>query len=247
MAGAPGYLLTPTRAAPRRHPRARCTRSRRALEHGATGIELDVHATRDGQLVVCHDPTLDRTTNATGEIADARLDELRRLDNAYWFVPGEDTARDVQTRTTSCGGGRRPTATSGWPRSRRSCRRSRASCSTSTSSAPRRTWSPTRRRSPACSASTARRRRDRGLLPRRRLRTRVQPVRAGHRDLGRHRVRRPSSTAASARRRAALRPTSDATWRSRSRHASVPLVVVDEQFVEAAHASGLAVHVVDDR
>ena len=44
---------------------------RRALEHGATGIELDVHATSDGQLVVCHDPTLDRTTDATGEIADA--------------------------------------------------------------------------------------------------------------------------------------------------------------------------------
>ena len=43
---------------------------RRALEHGATGIELDVHATKDGHIVVCHDPTLDRTTGATGEIAD---------------------------------------------------------------------------------------------------------------------------------------------------------------------------------
>ncbi len=66
---------------------------RRALELGATGIELDVHATLDRELVVCHDPTLDRTTNATGEIANTRLDELRRLDNAHWFVPGEDTAR----------------------------------------------------------------------------------------------------------------------------------------------------------
>lgn len=66
---------------------------RRALEHGATGVELDVHATSDGQLVVCHDPTLDRTTDAAGEIADASLEELRRLDNAYWFLPGEDTAR----------------------------------------------------------------------------------------------------------------------------------------------------------
>src|SRR5271166_4533290 len=65
----------------------------RALELGATGIELDVHATLDRELVVCHDPTLDRTTNATGEIANTRLDELRRLDNAHWFVPGEDTAR----------------------------------------------------------------------------------------------------------------------------------------------------------
>jgi glycerophosphoryl diester phosphodiesterase len=61
-----------------------------ALENGATGIELDVHATRDGKLVVCHDPTLDRTTNATGEISEASLEELRDLDNAYWFIPGED-------------------------------------------------------------------------------------------------------------------------------------------------------------
>jgi len=66
---------------------------RRALEHGATGIELDVHATRDGQLVVCHDPTLDRTTNSTGDIAAVSLEDLRGLDNAYWFRPGEDAVR----------------------------------------------------------------------------------------------------------------------------------------------------------
>jgi glycerophosphoryl diester phosphodiesterase len=64
-----------------------------ALENGATGIELDVHATLDGELVVCHDPTLDRTTNSSGEIAGARLEELRDLDNAYWFLPGEDAVR----------------------------------------------------------------------------------------------------------------------------------------------------------
>ncbi len=66
---------------------------RRALEHGVTGIELDVHATKDGHIVVCHDPTLDRTTGATGEIADRSLEELRRLDNAYWFCPGEDAVK----------------------------------------------------------------------------------------------------------------------------------------------------------
>ena len=67
---------------------------RRSLENGATGIELDVHATNDGALVVCHDPTLERTTNATGEIAGLRLDEVRHLDNAYWFCPGEGAVRD---------------------------------------------------------------------------------------------------------------------------------------------------------
>jgi len=71
---------------------------RAALEHGANGIELDVHATSDGYLVVCHDATLDRTTNATGRIADLGLQEIRNLDNAYWFCPGEDavSGRPVQ-------------------------------------------------------------------------------------------------------------------------------------------------------
>jgi glycerophosphoryl diester phosphodiesterase len=65
-----------------------------AIVHGATAIELDVHATKDGHLVVCHDATLDRTTNATGEIAMRTLAELSELDNAYWFVPGEDVRSD---------------------------------------------------------------------------------------------------------------------------------------------------------
>lgn len=66
---------------------------RAALEHGATGIELDVHSTRDGVLVVCHDQTVDRTTDGTGDIADLDLAQLRRLDNAYWFCPGLNAVR----------------------------------------------------------------------------------------------------------------------------------------------------------
>jgi glycerophosphoryl diester phosphodiesterase len=63
---------------------------RRAAELGATGIELDVHATRDRHLVVCHDSTVDRTTNGYGPIHSLPLEEVRSLDNAYWFVPGGD-------------------------------------------------------------------------------------------------------------------------------------------------------------
>ncbi len=63
-----------------------------ALKAGATGIELDVHATADGHLVVGHDPTVDRTTNGSGQIADLTLEELRRLDNAYWWAPGADVS-----------------------------------------------------------------------------------------------------------------------------------------------------------
>lgn len=62
---------------------------RRALEAGAHAIELDVHATRDGHVVVCHDPTVERTTNGHGAIAELTLEEVRSLDNAYSWVPGE--------------------------------------------------------------------------------------------------------------------------------------------------------------
>ena len=61
-----------------------------ALDAGATGIELDVHATVDGRLVVCHDATVDRTTPASGAIASFTYEALSGLDNAYWWVPGAD-------------------------------------------------------------------------------------------------------------------------------------------------------------
>ena len=69
---------------------------RRALDLGATGIELDVHATADRRLVVCHDGTVDRTTDGTGAIRDLTLDELRRLDNAFWFAPGADVTPGLE-------------------------------------------------------------------------------------------------------------------------------------------------------
>jgi len=64
----------------------------RALRSGATAIELDVHATADRQLVVCHDETVDRTTDGHGRIADLTLAELQVLDNAYWWAPGADVS-----------------------------------------------------------------------------------------------------------------------------------------------------------
>ena len=66
----------------------------RAVAAGADALELDVHASADGHLVVCHDPTVDRTTNASGAIAALSLAELRRLDNAYWWVPGSVVDHD---------------------------------------------------------------------------------------------------------------------------------------------------------
>ena len=60
---------------------------RAAVEAGAGGLELDVHLTRDGHVVVLHDETVDRTTGGTGEVAGMTLDELRGLDAGHNFSP----------------------------------------------------------------------------------------------------------------------------------------------------------------
>jgi len=53
---------------------------RRALELGVSAVEVDVHLSRDGRLVVIHDDTVDRTTNGRGRVRDLTFAELRRLD-----------------------------------------------------------------------------------------------------------------------------------------------------------------------
>jgi glycerophosphoryl diester phosphodiesterase len=53
------------------------------LALGADGLELDVHLSRDGVVVVHHDTTLERTTNGTGPIAARTADELASLDAGF--------------------------------------------------------------------------------------------------------------------------------------------------------------------
>lgn len=47
-----------------------------AFEHGADGIEIDVQRTSDGVLVVCHDETIDRTSDGRGAIVDLSYEQL---------------------------------------------------------------------------------------------------------------------------------------------------------------------------
>lgn len=58
----------------------------KAIEVGAAGIELDVQFSKDGQLVVIHDETLDRTTTGKGWVKDHTLAELKSLDASYKFT-----------------------------------------------------------------------------------------------------------------------------------------------------------------
>ena len=58
---------------------------RKAAETPAEGIELDVQLTRDGEVVILHDETLDRTTDGTGPVANVTLSELRGFNAAKKF------------------------------------------------------------------------------------------------------------------------------------------------------------------
>lgn len=53
---------------------------RMAMEMGADGVELDVHMTLDGELVVIHDDTVDRTTDGHGKVCGFTLAQLKALD-----------------------------------------------------------------------------------------------------------------------------------------------------------------------
>jgi glycerophosphoryl diester phosphodiesterase len=58
-----------------------------AVELNADVLEMDVHATADGVVVLCHDPTVNATTEGTGAIAAMSFAELRQLDAGYRFTP----------------------------------------------------------------------------------------------------------------------------------------------------------------
>ena len=60
---------------------------RAAFAAGADGIELDVQLSRDGQLVIIHDETLDRTTTGKGYVKDYTLSELKQLDASGQQIP----------------------------------------------------------------------------------------------------------------------------------------------------------------
>jgi hypothetical protein len=146
-------------AAPSCGPENGLTAFRNALALGADYLELDTHLTADGEVVVIHDPTLDRTTTGRGPVSARRLAELAdtRLKGADGSVTEDTVPTLAQVLDTL-----KPRAPSSCWRSRRtpparrtrisSRRRSRSSthagCTTGSSS-----WRSRRPRCDACGRS----------------------------------------------------------------------------------------------
>ncbi|WP_130891340.1 glycerophosphodiester phosphodiesterase [Fusobacterium ulcerans] len=58
---------------------------KKAIEAGADGIELDVQLTKDGEVVIIHDETIDRTTDGKGLVADYTYEELCSFDASFIY------------------------------------------------------------------------------------------------------------------------------------------------------------------
>lgn len=101
------------RGAPAEYPENTLAGFRRAMELGVYGIELDVHLSKDGVAVVCHDETLDRTTDAKGKISDFTAAELREVDAGEGeYVPtllevlemvGDSLHVDIEVKANAAG------------------------------------------------------------------------------------------------------------------------------------------------
>ena len=71
---------------------------RLAVRSGAGGLELDIHMTSDGQIVVIHDDSVDRTTEGTGLVRRMTLHETQNLDAGYRFTPDGGTTYPYRGR-----------------------------------------------------------------------------------------------------------------------------------------------------
>lgn len=59
----------------------------KSVQIGVDGFETDVHITKDGQLILCHNYTIDETSNGKGKISQMTLEELEKYDFGSYFSP----------------------------------------------------------------------------------------------------------------------------------------------------------------
>lgn len=94
--GFPDNGICAHRGAMATHPENTLPAFLAAIDAGAQMIEFDVALTRDSQIVVIHDATVDRTTNGRGKVADFSLAEIKMLDAGSW-KSGEFTGTRIPT------------------------------------------------------------------------------------------------------------------------------------------------------
>lgn len=88
MAAFSNFLIFAHQGGAHEGPSSTLFAMKKALRNGANALELDVHMTKDRVLIVCHDNTVDATTNGHGKISELSLKEIKSLDGAYYFVEG---------------------------------------------------------------------------------------------------------------------------------------------------------------
>lgn len=87
---APGFRIIAHRGGLGLGPENTIEVFKRSLAAGADVLEMDLRTTRDGQLVLLHDATVDRTTNGTGFVHDMTLSEVQKLDAGFrWEANGK--------------------------------------------------------------------------------------------------------------------------------------------------------------
>ena len=60
---------------------------KKAIEIGVDAVEFDLHGSADGEVVVIHDASLDRTTDHSGPVNQTSLETIKRADAGGWFAP----------------------------------------------------------------------------------------------------------------------------------------------------------------
>ena len=78
-------LVLAHRGANKRAPQNTVPAFKKAVEFNADGIETDVHLSKDGKIVICHNYDIDATSNGKGLISDYTCDELKKFDFGSYF------------------------------------------------------------------------------------------------------------------------------------------------------------------
>lgn len=84
-----GVLVIAHRGGPGLNPENTLEAFRNAQRLGADVVELDIHTSKDGHMVIMHDDDIDRTTNGSGNVRDYTLAELKGFDAGYNWTNDE--------------------------------------------------------------------------------------------------------------------------------------------------------------